>query len=134
MKHSVIKPTHITKGDVFDDLGLTRSEASALKLKATLLDAILQEIEDHGYTQKQLVEILDEYQPSVSNLIRGKIAKLSLEKLLYYSDRLRIKTTLMISAASSGSRHTSDRSTRHPAVPKRRASRHTRTRRRAMIG
>lgn len=134
MKHGVSKPTHITKGDVLDDLGLTRSEASALKLKATLLDAILQEIEEQGYTQKQLVEILDEYQPSVSNLIRGKIAKLSLEKLFYYSDRLRIKTTLMISAASSGSRHTSDRSARHLPVPKRRASRHTRPRRRAMIG
>ena len=32
---------HITEGDVFDDLGLSRSEASALKVKATLLDAIL---------------------------------------------------------------------------------------------
>jgi hypothetical protein len=37
---------HITKGDVFDDLGLARSEASALKVKATLLDAILPEIEN----------------------------------------------------------------------------------------
>jgi len=90
------KPGHITKGDVFDDLGLSPSEASALKVKATLLDAILREIEKRGYTQSQLVEILDEYQPSVSNLTRGKIAKVSVEKLLAYSDRLKMKTTLTV--------------------------------------
>ena len=100
MKSEANKPTHITKGDVFDDLGLSRSEASALKVKATLLDAILREIESRGYTQRQLVDILDEYQPSVSNLIRGKIAKVSLEKLLAYSDRLKIKATLTVNASS----------------------------------
>ena len=94
------RPSHITKGDVFDDLGLTRSEASALKIKATLLDAILREIEKQGYTQSQLVEILDEYQPSVSNLTRGKIAKVSVEKLLTYSDRLKMKTSLVVRARS----------------------------------
>jgi predicted XRE-type DNA-binding protein len=94
------KPSHITRGDVFDDLGLSRSEASALKVKATLLDAILREIEKWGYTQSQLVEILDEYQPSVSNLTRGKIAKMSVEKLLTYSDRLQMKTTLTVHTRS----------------------------------
>ena len=94
------RPRHITKGDVFDDLGLSRSEASALKVKATLLDAIRQEIEKQGYTQSQLVEILDEYQPSVSKLTRGKIAKVSVEKLLTYSDRLKMKTTLTVHSSS----------------------------------
>jgi predicted XRE-type DNA-binding protein len=97
---SEIRPSYITKGDVFDDLGLSRSEASALKVKATLLDAILREIETHGYTQKDLMEILDEYQPSISNLVRGKIAKVSLEKLLTYSDQLKMKTTLTVHARS----------------------------------
>jgi predicted XRE-type DNA-binding protein len=91
---------HITKGDVFDDLGLPRSEASALKVKATLLDAILREIEKQGYTQSNLVEILDEYQPSVSNLLHGKIARVSVEKLLTYSDRLMMKATLTVQASS----------------------------------
>jgi len=94
------RPGHITKGDVFDDLGLSRSEASALKIKATLLDAILREIEKQGYTQSQLVEILDEYQPSVSNLTRGKIGKVSVEKLLTYSDRLKMETTLTVHSRS----------------------------------
>jgi predicted XRE-type DNA-binding protein len=88
------KPNHITKGDVFDDLGFTRAEASALKIKADLLDSILRQIEKRGYTQRQLVELLDEYQPSVSNLLQGKISKVSIEKLLYYSDRLNLKVSL----------------------------------------
>ena len=94
------RPSHITKGDVFDDLGLPRSEVSALKVKATLLDAILREIEKQGYTQSNLVEILDEYQPSVSNLLHGKIARVSVEKLLTWSDRLMMKTTLKVQARS----------------------------------
>lgn len=69
------RPSHITRGDIFDDLGLSRSEASALKVKATLLDAILQEVETRGYTQKELVQILDEYQPSVSNLFGGRLQR-----------------------------------------------------------
>lgn len=134
MKHTTTRPTHITSGDVLDDLGLSRSEASTLKFKATILDAILLEIERKGYTRRQLVEILDEYQPSVSNLIRGKIGKLSLEKPLYYSDRLRIKTTLTIGAASSAPRQTSRRPARHAGSPKRPTLLQPRRRRRATIG
>jgi predicted XRE-type DNA-binding protein len=88
------KPAHITKGDVLDDLGFTRAEAATLKIKADLLDAILREIERRGYSQRQLVDLLDEYQPSVSNLLQGKIAKVSIEKLLYYSGRLNIRVSL----------------------------------------
>ena len=35
------KPTHIVKGNIFDALGFSASEASALKVKAELLSAIL---------------------------------------------------------------------------------------------
>jgi len=92
------RSTHITKGDIFDDLGFTRAEASALKIKADLLDMILREIERRGLSQRQLVDLLDEYQPSVSNLLQGKIAKVSIEKLLYYSGRLNIRVILSADA------------------------------------
>jgi hypothetical protein len=35
------KPTHIVKGNIFDALGFSASEASALKIKAEILSAIL---------------------------------------------------------------------------------------------
>jgi predicted XRE-type DNA-binding protein len=88
--------THVTQGDIFDDLGFTRSEATALKIKADLLDAIRLEIERRRYTQWQLVSILDEHQPAVSNLIRGRINQVSIEKLLRYSDRLGMRARLRV--------------------------------------
>jgi predicted XRE-type DNA-binding protein len=91
---------HVTRGDVLDDLGLTRSEATALKVKADLLDAIRNEIERRKYTQRQLVDILDEHQPAVSNLLRGRITQVSIEKLLRYSDRLGMRTRLKVLPAT----------------------------------
>jgi predicted XRE-type DNA-binding protein len=88
--------THVTRGDVLDDLGFARSEATALKFKADLLDAIRAEIERRSYTQRQLVNILDEHQPAVSNLLQGKINQVSIEKLLRYADRLGMRARLKV--------------------------------------
>jgi predicted XRE-type DNA-binding protein len=82
------KPTHITKGNVFDDLGFSAGETLALKFRARILSAILDEIQKKKYRQSQLVQILDEHQPVISNLLRGKLDSMSLDKLLFYADRL----------------------------------------------
>jgi predicted XRE-type DNA-binding protein len=92
--------THVTRGDVLDDLGFSRSEATALKVKAELLDAIRAEIERRKYTQRQLVSVLDEHQPAVSNLIRGRINQVSNEKLQQYSDRLGMRTRMKVLPAT----------------------------------
>ena len=96
MANRISAVTHVTSGDVLDDLGFSRSEATALKFKADLLDAIRAEIERRSYTQRQLVNILDEHQPAVSNLIQGKINQVSIEKLLRYADRLGIRARLKV--------------------------------------
>jgi len=90
----VSKPAHITKGDVLDDLGFSRAEASALKVKAAIVEAILAEIDRRGLSQRQLVDLLDEYQPNVSNLMNGRIGKVSIERLLYYAARLGLKSRI----------------------------------------
>ncbi len=96
MARKINAVTHVTRGDVLDDLGFSRSEATALKFKADLLDAIRAEIERRQYTQRQLVSILDEHQPAVSNLLQGKINQVSIEKLLRYSDRLGMRARLKV--------------------------------------
>ena len=96
MANRISAVTHVTRGDVLDDLGFSRSEATALKFKADLLDAIRAEIERRSYTQRQLVNILDEHQPAVSNLIQGKINQVSIEKLLRYADRLGMRARLKV--------------------------------------
>ena len=82
------KPTHITRENVFLDLGFEPDKALALKFKAKILMAILDEVKRRKYRQVQLVKVLDEHQPVVSNLLHGKITQMSIEKLLIYADRL----------------------------------------------
>jgi len=98
------KPTHIVKGNIFDALGFSASEASALKIKAEILSAILEHVRAKGYTQAQLVEILDEYQPSVSSLLKGRITQVSIEKLLRYADRLHLQTSILVRPIDGRSR------------------------------
>jgi predicted XRE-type DNA-binding protein len=98
------RPAHIVKGNIFDALGFSASEASALKIKAEILSAILEHVRAKGYTQAQLVDILDEYQPSVSNLLKGRISQVSIEKLLRYADRLHLRTSIAIRPIETRSR------------------------------
>ena len=88
------KPTDVMRGDVLDDLGFSPSEASALRVKATIVEAILVEIDRRRLAQRQLVDILGEYQPNVRNLMRGRIGSISIEKLLKDADRLGLKSRI----------------------------------------
>ena len=83
------KPTHVTRGNVLDDLGFSPEKATALKFKADLYQAILKHA--RKYSQKQLQIILGEPQPRVSELLNGKIANKSVDKLLDYAGRLGIE-------------------------------------------
>jgi predicted XRE-type DNA-binding protein len=112
------RPTHIVKGNIFDALGFSASVASALKIRAEILSAILEHVRAKRYTQMQLVDILDEYQPSVSNLLKGRISQVSIEKLLRYADRLHLQTSIAIRPIEGGRRGVRKRTTaaaRRPA-------------------
>ncbi|SRR5712692_3138666 len=91
MKRATRKPTHVTRGNVLDDLGVSPEEATALKFKAELYQAILKYAQK--YSQKELQAILGEPQPRVSELLNGKIANKSVDKLLSYAGRLGIEAT-----------------------------------------
>jgi len=82
------RATHVTKNDIFRDVGFSPEKALALKFKARILVGILDEVKRKRYSQAQLVKVLHEHQPVVSNLLRGKITQMSIEKLLIYADRL----------------------------------------------
>lgn len=57
----------------------------------------------------QLADILDECQPSVSNLLRGRISQVSIEKLLRYADRLHLQTSIAVRPIEGRSGRTSSR-------------------------
>jgi predicted XRE-type DNA-binding protein len=90
------RPSHITTTDVFDDLKFSEAEASAWKIKAKILAALLERIRRQNYSQARLAEILDEYQPNISNLLNGKISKMSIEKLLAYAHRLNLNADIIL--------------------------------------
>jgi predicted XRE-type DNA-binding protein len=83
------KATHVTRGNVLDDLGFSPEQATILKFKADLYQAILRHA--RKYSPRQLQVILGEPQPRVSELLNGKIANKSVDKLLLYAGRLGIE-------------------------------------------
>ncbi|PYU10022.1 MAG: XRE family transcriptional regulator [Acidobacteria bacterium] len=89
MKRAVNKPSHVTHGNVLGDLSFSPEEETALKFKAELYGAILKYA--RKYSQKELQVILGEPQPRVSELLNGKIANKSVDKLLLYAGRLGIE-------------------------------------------
>ena len=89
MRRPSNRPTHVTRGNVLDDLGFSPEQATALKFKAELYQAILRYAAK--YSQKELQTILREPQPRISELLNGKIANKSVDKLLYYAGRLGIE-------------------------------------------
>jgi predicted XRE-type DNA-binding protein len=89
-------PSHVTRTDVFDDLKFSQAEAAALKIKATILTSLLERIRQERYTQAKLAEILDDYQPNISNLLNGKISRMSIEKLLAYAHHLNLNAEIIL--------------------------------------
>jgi predicted XRE-type DNA-binding protein len=89
MKSAANKPTHVTHGNVLDDLGFSPEQATELKFKADLYQAILKCASK--YSQKELQIILGQPQPRVSELLNGKIANKSVDKFLGYAGRLGIE-------------------------------------------
>lgn len=87
----------ITTGSVFDDIGFDKKEGEALKMKAAVLDAILEIVKKRNYDQRDLQKILDKPQSRVSELLNGKISKVSLEMLLGYAQKLGGVATLKVS-------------------------------------
>jgi len=77
---------------LFEDLGFSPEEAAALKLKADLHSKVVKAAA--RYSQRQLQTILDEPQPRVSDLLRGKMSKFSLEMLVIYAEKLGLRTEI----------------------------------------
>lgn len=96
------KASHITTGNVFDDLGLDPGEALEAKIKSDIWRAILNRIEQSGYTQSDLVDHLKVHQPDVSNLLNGKISRFSVTKLIQLAARLDLHAQVKITSTGTG--------------------------------
>lgn len=73
-------------GNVFEDLGLSDSEA--LAAKAELVSRISEIITQRGLTQAQAAKILGVSQPKVSALMRGNLDGFSTDRLFRFLNAL----------------------------------------------
>ncbi|MBN1566294.1 MAG: XRE family transcriptional regulator [Acidobacteria bacterium] len=91
VKQKESEPSYISRGNVIDDLGFSPEEAAAIKLKASLHAEILLIVKKRKLRPRQLEKILDQPQPRISELLNGKISKMSAEKLAGYLSRLGVE-------------------------------------------
>ena len=67
---------------VFADLGFSPVEAENLKVRAELMVALTKLIESRGLTQSAAAQLFGVSQPRVSDLVRGKIDRFSVDMLI----------------------------------------------------
>ncbi len=67
---------------VFDAIADTEGEAMNLKIRASLMNQVIDQIEAEGWTQSEAAKRLGITQPRVSDLFRGKLSKFSLDSLV----------------------------------------------------
>lgn len=87
----------ITKscGNVFADLGFPPEEAALLAMRAELLSALRDTIAERGWTQVETAKNLHIGQSRVSDLMRGKREKSSLDMLVTLATRAGRKVELI---------------------------------------
>lgn len=80
----VTRSSRVSESNVLDDLWFSPEERAALKLKIDLHSEIMKIVEKRGLTPRELEKLLDQPQPRISELLRGKISNVSAEKLTGY--------------------------------------------------
>jgi len=76
-----------SSGNVFTDLGFAPDEAAILKMRADLMADLRRFIEAKKLTQAQAAQMFGVSQSRVSDLVRGKWEKFSLEMLITLATR-----------------------------------------------
>ena len=83
-----------SSGNVFIDLGYSPDEAAILQMRADLMADLRKFIKARRLTQVKAAEMLGVSQSRVSDLIRGKWERFSLEMLITLATRAGMHVTL----------------------------------------
>lgn len=82
MNNNEIWHTTPAGGNVFEDLGFDTVEAQKLKIKSELMISISQWIEDNKLKQEDAAKLLKVSRPRISDVVRGKIEKFTIDALV----------------------------------------------------
>jgi len=94
--------TKITKssGDVFQDLGFSAVEAEKLNIKSDLMSKIERYIETNGLTQEEAAERMGVSRPRISDVVRGRIDKFTIDALIDMLARVGHHVTVKVKVAA----------------------------------
>ena len=83
-----------TSGNVFQDLGFETEEAENLRVRSELMMELSKLVERRRLTQAKAATLLGVTQPRVSDLIRGKIHRFSVDSLIEMLGRAGVRVDL----------------------------------------
>lgn len=91
---------HDSSGNVFEDMGMRDAEERLAK--AELARVIRKTIRDRKLTQVEAAEILGAAQPDVSDLVRGKLSRFSMERLERFLNALDMEIRIQVGPRPAG--------------------------------
>lgn len=92
-----------SSGNVFADMG-TR-EADERLAKAELARVIRKTVRERGLTQSEAADILGATQPDISDLVRGKLSRFSMDRLERYLNALDMQIRIQVGPRPSWKEH-----------------------------
>ena len=90
---------HNSTRDVFRDLGFDIEESENLRIRSDLMIELSELIEKRGWTQAKAAEVMSVTQPRISDLVRGKIDRFSIDALIAMLGAAGVKVQLSTTSA-----------------------------------
>lgn len=97
MKKATARITQ-SSGNVFLDLGFPPHEAAVMLLRCELAEAIRKWMAREGVTQAQAAKRLGVVQPRISEIVRNKVDKLSLDYLVSLCAKAGVSVAVKVAA------------------------------------
>jgi predicted XRE-type DNA-binding protein len=89
-----------SSGNVFRDLGFSKPEAENLKIRTDLMIRLSKAIEGRRLTQAQAATLFGVTQPRISDLVRGKIDRFSIDTLVAMLGHAGIRIQIVVGRRS----------------------------------
>ncbi len=91
---------HDSSGNIFEDMEM--SDAGERLVRAELARVIRKTVKERGLTQGEAAAVLGVKQPDVSDLIRGKLARFSMERLERFLNALDMEVRIQVGPRPAG--------------------------------
>lgn len=88
-------------GNVFEDLGFGTEEATNLELRSDRMIQLRKPLTALDVTRAQAARLLDVSQPRISDLLRGKIDRLSVDTLIKFLGKTGAEVRVTVRSKSS---------------------------------